>query len=1369
MTDTPDDRQCTLPSCEREKVNPSERGGLCKRHLPTEDGAHTTEEPGTTDANPQGGDDETPRHLQCLADALEFFHTELDATIDDHTEDGQHPDRPTTAREYFSEHRGWDDATIDDKLLGWAPADEYALRDHLMQQGYEKDDLRATGLFYENLTPHFQGRYVFPYFDHDGQPVYAISRSVDASADGHPGDMHGGQKYTKAVKTKDYSRVDEPIYGTETMEPGQPVIITEGMADAITAHEAGYACISPVTKQFKTRHQEPLLELFEEHDTPRVYVVQDNERAGFEVRETTSEPDAITDALNIKQYGEGLTGAIETGALLADHDIDVRVAELPRPGGDKTDLDDYLIRWNDSLTPVLASARPVTQHPAYHDLVGDASRGKATAIEAAERTSESAEQRAGTTDSALFDLTITDVAPVSEGYRGKNPLGHHGDSETYYVVIGDGELGYDHKHKAAYNGLTHLLCEARERRPATPNGQLTDEELFVAWREAKANGHLGPSDPIPHAALKHVGLKHGVCDSDDIEDGWRLPRSAFNDALVLVEEQHGVEPGRTFIAEPGDGPGHAIETCEPPIHNPEPLDVDERREEIEARYDDYIAADQPVIFGDHAGTGKTTTTAIAAARRERDHAVLFQNHKKAREFQTDDVTPDGYFHLKGGAQKREDACMDADHADRDCPRHQHNSECPHMCPIYDRDKEDDTRQQYEALASEVGPVKAHQMLELHNDVKCAWLKQFDGLEHKDRIVGVHEYQRLKTVRADRDVIIDEQASPLADDRTLGVDDLVRTGNLLERLAELHGEEKSENLEAFADFTDNLVALITDPDAPDTLDQLEPPDVNWKTFIDVKDPISGAGEKKQLSAETLAELKVEFSETILGRMQPLEGWEGTPICMDTILLAAREAGLHDTAVRRAVAAPISLDHCPWCHSQTDAMNGARVCTDCGWAEQENTILKQDSERARGNVRVKTDHEDRPLAIDSRVLPLQSELPSEPLVLNATPNPSAVEGLYGAEPVVMGDGPVEANMHVTAAMDGQYHHSTVAQSTSARRRIQNTIDTAANVHDKVLVIGKKDARSMFDFPDNTDWLHYHANRGLNRSECDAVICIGAPHPAVDDLERMAELLAMDTDMRVGGEEHSTRADAPNPPVYRKLLFEDDNGQGRAVPTKAYTGLVGDMFRASREDELVQATHRIRPVLADDTKHVYLLTNVPTDIPIDSAVTFDELADPIQAMLPVPERAVTLLKHAHEALQGNAPDGFRAEALVDERDGELVNNKSEFHRLAQVNGMDVSRKTVNEWVNALEAIGLLEAGDYVQREGVRYSVSRATLNSALQVVSGNGGLKVAAVRRLRRKIADAGSVDDWLEWARGVFDLSGDRCDVPIGADAPGTSAG
>jgi len=275
-------------------------------------------------------------------------------------------------------------------------------------------------------------------------------------------------------------------------------------------------------------------------------------------------------------------------------------------------------------------------------------------------------------------------------------------------------------------------------------------------------------------------------------------------------------------------------------------------------------------------------------------------------------------------------------------------------------------------------------------------------------------------------------------------------------------------------------------------------------------------------------------------------------------------------------------------------------------------------------------------------------------------------------------------------------------------------------------------------------------------------------MDEVQRTAELLAMDRDdLRAGGKEYSTRRTAPNKPVSRKLLYEDEHGDGLAVPTKAYSGVAGALFREAREKELEQFVHRIRPLLVDDdeqAKDAYLLTNVPTDLPVDDVVEFDELAGDLSAVFPVTEGALRLLGHARDVLAGDGPDGFREGALVERRaDGTLANKVKGWHRLAQVNGEDVTQRTVRNWVNELEAVGLLTPTEYEQHAGVSYAADSATSKRALQLLSCNGGFEVAALRRFAEKVRGSDGALDWLAWAESVFDLRGNRCgwDPPPGS--------
>ena len=192
----------------------------------------------------------------------------------------------------------------------------------------------------------------------------------------------------------------------------------------------------------------------------------------------------------------------------------------------------------------------------------------------------------------------------------------------------------------------------------------------------------------------------------------------------------------------------------------------------------------------------------------------------------------------------------------------------------------------------------------------------------------------------------------------------------------------------------------------------------------------------------------------------------------------------------------------------------------------------------------------------------------------------------------------------------------------------------------------------------------------------------------------------------------------------------------------------------------------IMSRDCESVLIITNngVRDAGIIDDVVEFDELAGDLSAVFPVTEGALRLLGHARDTLAGDGPDGFRERALVERRaDGTLANKVKGWHRLAQVNGEDITQRTVRNWVSELEAVGLVTPEKYEQHAGVSYAADSATSKRALQVLSYNGGFEVAALRRFAEKVRGSDGALDWLAWAESVFDLRGDRCgwDPPPGS--------
>lgn len=618
--------RCPNPECEKAKSTKAKAAGHCA----DEDGdsADTGENEPATDASsppePRAATAETPprdapdpaRVRGAVGVVLRFYHDQLDREIADHVGPCDHDscgegteecDRPATAREYFRNVRGWTDETIESGLYGWAPpADDQGelLETLVWDHGYTREEIRATGLFDEGLSPKWQGRYSLPYFDEDGQPVYGISRCTDpadrggggaAGYDGHPADS--GYKYDKHIKNPDYAHPpDEPIFGLGSVEDGEPLLVAGGIADAITLQQAGYPCVSPVTTvRFKGPDLRKIVHLAWERDIPRVYIVNDAEPPTSERKDLDRDAETVRDAINVRANGEGRKAAIANARDFLRANIPTFFIDLPRPASFKVDPDDAVLGgWGD-FDAMLASAKPAKQNDEYQKRVAEddprrvrrdgqlltsatrpldaVAKGRSDAVAGASRADVGRGRRSPTGEyeggSDLWDLSFADVAGMSNADRGDNPTGHHGNSHGYYTTFNGGELGYDHKDKATHNQLTYLLVEADERDSANPEGELSDREKYVAWRRAKQEGHIPDDDPIPLPALFHILVDEDECDADDwvwrtVEDGKKvgtsdddpeafdedvrfgLPPGVFNTGLDLVEDR-GVEHGREHI------------------------------------------------------------------------------------------------------------------------------------------------------------------------------------------------------------------------------------------------------------------------------------------------------------------------------------------------------------------------------------------------------------------------------------------------------------------------------------------------------------------------------------------------------------------------------------------------------------------------------------------------------------------------------------------------------------------------------------------------------------------------------------------------------------------------------------------------------
>jgi len=303
-------------------------------------------------------------------------------------------------REHLHHRYGLTDETISRYRIGYAPLDRNQMVLALFEHGFVGEEMAAAGLVTrtpETTLPLWQGRLMFAYIV-DGSPKYLIGRRTDETNDGGKG------KYKKQRR----GAFSEPIFGLDSVVPGEPVIVTEGITDAIIAQQAGYACVSPVTTKFKEEHAPLVMEACRR--AGRVYIIMDSEA------------------------GEaGLRGAVSTGMEMVRRGLYPYLGLIPRPEDvDKIDLNDY-VREGGRIDDLMNRATYIEDHPLAEAMRVDAVRlaaQQARATAARQRIAARAKPRLGgegVTDGdmlyALKDRIIASIPPLSAltGVDGHGP------------------------------------------------------------------------------------------------------------------------------------------------------------------------------------------------------------------------------------------------------------------------------------------------------------------------------------------------------------------------------------------------------------------------------------------------------------------------------------------------------------------------------------------------------------------------------------------------------------------------------------------------------------------------------------------------------------------------------------------------------------------------------------------------------------------------------------------------------------------------------------------------------------------------------------------------------------------------------------
>lgn len=150
------------------------------------------------------------------------------------------------------------------------------------------------------------------------------------------------------------------------------------------------------------------------------------------------------------------------------------------------------------------------------------------------------------TKSALFDLTITDVVGY-EPNADRFPSLFHGSKTGANTSISNNQI-HCFRHNVSLTPLRAIAVLAgldtcmnagvghKHSNAGNTTIDLTDgRTLAVIWKYAKDHNMIPQNDPIPTVALVWFSITQGICNENDLEDGWKMPIDKFKETADLLK------------------------------------------------------------------------------------------------------------------------------------------------------------------------------------------------------------------------------------------------------------------------------------------------------------------------------------------------------------------------------------------------------------------------------------------------------------------------------------------------------------------------------------------------------------------------------------------------------------------------------------------------------------------------------------------------------------------------------------------------------------------------------------------------------------------------------------------------------------------
>jgi len=241
-------------------------------------------------------------------------------------------------------------------------------------------------------------------------------------------------------------------------------------------------------------------------------------------------------------------------------------------------------------------------------------------------------------------------------------------------------------------------------------------------------------------------------------------------------------------------------------------------------------------------------------------------------------------------------------------------------------------------------------------------------------------------------------------------------------------------------------------------------------------------------------------------------------------------------------------------------------------------------------------------------LQFETATPVLMLDATADAKLVDCFFDQD-IDLKRIDIKQNAFITQVFDRTGSNSFWQQESAPIEELITVLNKWADFGEKPLCIGNKSLiERLQDHPNISPkvvLMNFVGLRGSNAAEdCSVVFITGRNEPPAIEVDHKARALFWDDDIPL---QHDKFGDNENLPLELRgfLTSERFKGGAQGVETRAFSDdRIETLHQQLREAESIQAIARLRLVHNKQRKRVFILSNVPLELPIDQLVKFSDL---------------------------------------------------------------------------------------------------------------------------------------------------------------------